>query len=74
MIPVVLDSNVWISAVLFGGNPMSVLELAEAGQIALFISDELAAEIEETLSRKFLWSGTRIRDAGFASVASCESG
>ncbi len=63
MTRVVLDSNVWISALLFGGNPRAIAELAEAGHIECFTSRAIIGEIEETLWRKFEWSETRIRDA-----------
>ena len=63
MTPVVLDSNVWISALLFGGNPRAIVELAEAGEIQAFVSIELIEEVEETLRVKFRWPDSRIRKA-----------
>ena len=38
MISVVLDSNVFLSALLFGGNPRRVIELVERGVIHAAIS------------------------------------
>ena len=48
----VLDTNVWISGLLFGGNPEEALIKAyEQGVIA--ICREIVAEIEEVAARKF---------------------
>lgn len=43
---VTADSNIWISALIFGGKPLQLLELALAGEIELGIS---AALLDETL-------------------------
>lgn len=63
MIRVVLDSNVYVSAVLFGGNPRSVIELAQLGGFEIFISVPLIQEIEEVLKEKFLWHDAMVRRA-----------
>ena len=66
MIRVVLDSNVYISALLFGGNPRMVVELAQMGAFPTLTSPHIVAEIEEVLQRKFAWRETRIRSAANA--------
>ena len=53
MIRVVADSNVYVSAIIFGGKPQTVLELAQEGQIELFISDDILAEVTRILRDKF---------------------
>ena len=53
MIRVVADSNVYVSAIIFGGKPQAVLELAQEGQIELFISDDILAEVTRILRDKF---------------------
>jgi putative PIN family toxin of toxin-antitoxin system len=63
MIRVVLDSNVYLSALLFGGNPRTVLELAQARAFGLVISMSIIQEIESVLKTKFLWTDTMIRRA-----------
>lgn len=50
---VLLDTNVLISAILFGGVPRQLLEAALAGDIALITSQPLLAELETVLTRKF---------------------
>ena len=37
MIKVVADSNVYISAILFGGKPEEIRELARGGEVELLI-------------------------------------
>lgn len=48
----VLDANIWISALLFGGTPgKALLKAYERGRIA--ICEEIAAEVVEVADRKF---------------------
>ncbi|MBW4673704.1 MAG: putative toxin-antitoxin system toxin component, PIN family [Desmonostoc geniculatum HA4340-LM1] len=46
---VVVDVNVWISALLWGGVPDIVLILAEEQKITIFASEGLFLELETTL-------------------------
>ncbi|MBG1271596.1 putative toxin-antitoxin system toxin component, PIN family [Nostoc sp. WHI] len=48
---IVVDVNVWISALLWGGVPDIVLILAEEQKITIFASDALFLELETTLRR-----------------------
>jgi uncharacterized protein len=48
---VVIDVNVWVSGLLWGGLPGRVLQLAQGGQIESYISSELLLELEATLRR-----------------------
>ena len=52
MIKVVLDTNVFISAILFGGNSRIILNEVIAGKLKLFISEEILIEIQDVLARK----------------------
>jgi putative PIN family toxin of toxin-antitoxin system len=47
---VTLDSNVWISALLFGGLPRQILRLASNGTIQIYSSEVLLEELEEVLN------------------------
>jgi putative PIN family toxin of toxin-antitoxin system len=49
---VVFDTNVLISAILFGGFPRKCLELAIEGEIELNISEEIIREFEGVLRRE----------------------
>jgi putative PIN family toxin of toxin-antitoxin system len=52
VIRIVLDTNVLISALLFGGNPQAVLEKAIMGQIGLVLSRAILNEFEDVLCGK----------------------
>ena len=48
---VVLDTNVVVSAILWGGTPRKLFDLVDVGQITLFTSIELLRELTGILSR-----------------------
>jgi putative PIN family toxin of toxin-antitoxin system len=59
----VLDSNVYISSVLFGGKPRQIIEAALAGKIRLAISSSILEEIEGVLrGRKFKFPAAAARE------------
>jgi putative PIN family toxin of toxin-antitoxin system len=49
---VVLDSNVLISAAVFGGKPREILDLAIKGLIEVAVSDDILEEIKGVLEGK----------------------
>lgn len=56
MLRVTADSNVYISALHFGGPPDDFLNLARTGSIHLTISGEIIDEVTRVLRVKFQWS------------------
>lgn len=50
---VIIDTNVFISGILFGGNPKKILKTWLAKKIIFCLSPELKAEIIGKLERKF---------------------
>ncbi len=62
MIKVVADTNVYISAVLFGGRSEEIRKLAKEGKIELLISETIIAEIACVLKRKFNWFDWQISE------------
>lgn len=50
---VVLDTNIYISAIMFGGNPKKILRLVMIKKIKVFISTLILLEISEKLHKKF---------------------
>jgi predicted nucleic acid-binding protein len=70
------DTNVIVSALNFPGNSSRILDLAEAGEIRLAVSDDILNEVKRVLLRpKFGWSQDRVdaairQIAGFAEHAS----
>lgn len=62
MIRVVLDTNVWISAINFDGKPEEILKLAVSKKISIFSSQTLFAELIGVLRKKFDYSDEKIRE------------
>src|SRR5271154_7024675 len=56
MVGVTADSNIYISALNFGGAPDKLIDMARAGEIELHISDDILSEIMRVLHDKFRWS------------------
>lgn len=56
MIQAVADTNVYISAILFGGRPEEIRSAAKEGKIELLVSEIILAEIAGVLKRKFHFS------------------
>lgn len=46
----VLDSNVWVSALLWGGKPAEIVKAAEQGKVRLVASEEILREISQVLN------------------------
>lgn len=53
---VVLDTNVILSAILFGGKPREILTLVQNHTITAYTSPILLAELSELLTKKFGFS------------------
>jgi putative PIN family toxin of toxin-antitoxin system len=54
------DSNILISALVFGGNPLQLMEMAIDGEVSLFISDAILQETLRVLRDKFGLSEERL--------------
>lgn len=60
-VAVVLDSSVWISALLYPGNPSRLVALATAGAFDLYVCRSIRSEVLDVLSRpKFALSRAEI--------------
>ncbi len=53
---IVVDTNIWVSGLLWQGKPWQVLKLAETGDIELCVAYAMLLELEEVLSYKRLQS------------------
>ncbi len=51
MIKVVPDTNILISAIVFGGPPREILEKGVEGRLRLFVSDAILEELAAVLKR-----------------------
>lgn len=58
---VLLDTNVIISALYVGGKPLRILELAESGDIEIFLSPFILNEIQQVLMDKLGWESNKVR-------------
>ena len=58
----VLDTNVYISAILVDGLPELPVRLARANRITLLISEPIIAELIGVLRSKFAWTEQQLRD------------
>ncbi|NJL52383.1 MAG: putative toxin-antitoxin system toxin component, PIN family [Hydrococcus sp. SU_1_0] len=47
---VLLDTNIWISGLLWGGNPRRIIQLALSKQIVIYSSKILIDELQATLA------------------------
>lgn len=52
MLRIVLDTNIYISAILVGGKPEQIIDLARDGKIEIYISKPILIEIERILKEK----------------------
>ena len=57
---VTIDTNIIISAVLFGGNPEKLIQLASNQKISLILSHDILAETFYILRNKFGWSNNQV--------------
>jgi len=61
-----LDTNIFLSALMFGGSPEVLVRAARAGRIQLFTSPQILAELAMILKKKFAWSGEDVVEAVIA--------
>jgi putative PIN family toxin of toxin-antitoxin system len=50
---IVIDTNIYISAIFWGGKPRAVVDLGRSGQVLIFTSSEIEKKIEKKLKTKF---------------------
>lgn len=50
---IVIDSNVWISALVFGGNPRRIFEKVVSDGWVVVASEEIFTEVRRILNTKF---------------------
>lgn len=57
---VVLDTNVYLSAIIFGGNSRHILDLIIKKKVIAYISPSILFEISQKLEKKFKWNQDQI--------------
>jgi uncharacterized protein len=60
MIRIVADTNIYISAILFGGKPEKIMYLAASEKLILIVSNAILTEIASVLRNKFNWSNHQV--------------
>jgi uncharacterized protein len=50
---VVIDTNVWLSGLVFGGNPEQIIRLFIEGALIVVTSEELLSELRRKVTQKF---------------------
>lgn len=63
MITAADDTNIYLSALLFGGPCETILDLARAGLIELYHSPAIARELRRILHTKFHWPESHTLEA-----------
>lgn len=69
---VVLDTNIYISGLLWRGKPYQCLLLARAGIVRAAYCDSMLAELSEKLREKFGFSENRIQAVAYDFRRMCE--
>jgi putative PIN family toxin of toxin-antitoxin system len=60
---ITLDTNEYISALAFGGNPLHILHMAIDGEVEIAISEPILSEVVRVLRQKFEWPPCDLLDA-----------
>lgn len=60
---VVADTNVYVSAIVFGGTCEAILALARVGVIELFSCPAIRRELTSVLRGRFGWTVSQVREA-----------
>lgn len=63
MIRVVADTNVYVSAIIFGGTCEAILALTRAGVVDLYLSPAIQRELKDVLAHTFGWTQPQVREA-----------
>jgi len=50
---IVIDTNIYISAIFWGGKPREIIDLGRNGQVSIFTSSEIEQELVAKLKIKF---------------------
>lgn len=61
-VKVTFDANIYLSAIIFGGNPRQCLELAKNREVELFVSFSILLEVARNLQNKFGWAEEEVEE------------
>lgn len=60
MIKIVIDTNIFVSAILFNGKPEIIINLISNKEVQGFISPYILFEVKDVFVKKFSWDKERI--------------
>jgi putative PIN family toxin of toxin-antitoxin system len=60
MLRIVLDTNIYISAIRFGGNPEQILDSGRKRETEILVSEEILGETAKVLRKKFEFNDLQI--------------
>lgn len=52
-IKLTIDTNVWLSGLVFGGKPGKIIELFVDGAVLIVVSEEVLGELRRKITQKF---------------------
>jgi len=58
---IILDTNVFISSIIFGGKPRAITKLITENKVVATTSPQLLAELLEILTKKFQFNSLKIQ-------------
>ena len=61
---ITLDSCIYVSALKFGGKPMTLVEKGISGEVDIAVSEEIIEETLGVLRDKFGWTTGQLAEAG----------
>ncbi|MEK7634033.1 MAG: putative toxin-antitoxin system toxin component, PIN family [Patescibacteria group bacterium] len=62
MIKVILDTNIIVSSIVFGGKPRDIFSLVQEGKIEAYISSFILYEVKEVLTKKFDFNDEKLKE------------
>ncbi len=63
MIKVVLDTNIIVSAIVFGGKPRDIIYLIQEREIEAYVSPFILYELKEVLTKKFNFNDEKLKES-----------
>jgi len=61
LIKVVIDTNIYISAIFWGGKPRKIIDLGRDGKVLILTSSDITKEIAEKLQTRFKLDKEEVR-------------
>lgn len=63
MIKVVLDTNIIVSAIVFGGKPRDIIYLIQEKEFEAYVSPFILYELKEVLTKKFNFNDEKLKES-----------